>query len=70
MGFGPPGRYEASLIGFAIGVDHCDLNAVYKSDSVNPHFAILEPIIGPFDRRSVENPRRILKSDSMPTGVG
>jgi hypothetical protein len=35
MGFGPPSRYEEPLIGFAIGVDQRDLDAIHKSDSVD-----------------------------------
>jgi len=70
MRFGPPGRYEVSLIGLAVTVDHRDLDAIHKSDSVDPHLAIFETIVGPFDRRSVEDSRRILKCNSMPTNVG
>jgi hypothetical protein len=70
MGFGPPGRYEVPLIEFAISVDQRDLDAIHKSDSVDPHLAIVETIIWAFDCRSVEDSRGILKCYPMPTNVG
>src|SRR5580704_3128532 len=70
MGLGPPGRYEMSLVGFTVGIDHRDLDTIHKSDSVDPHLAIVEAVIGSLDRRSVEDSRRILKGNSVPTNVG
>src|SRR5215510_8830355 len=51
MGFGPPGRYEVPLIGFTIGINHRDLDAIHESDRVDPHLAIVKTIIRAFDCR-------------------
>ena len=53
-----------------IGIDHRQLYAIDKSDSVNPFLAIVETIIRSFDSRSIKDSRGILKSNAVPTNVG
>src|SRR5580692_6236101 len=69
MRFGPPGRDDAPLVGFAIAVNHHNFEAVHKTDGVHPQLAVIDTIIGPFDRRPIKDPRRILKRDPVSTNV-
>jgi hypothetical protein len=54
-----------ALIWVAIRVDHRNLDAVDETDRIDAHLAIVVAIVGPFDRRSVENARRVLKGDPV-----
>jgi hypothetical protein len=54
-----------SLIRVAIGVDYRYLDAVH----VDAHFAVVKAVISPLYGWSVENPRRVLKGNTMPSDV-
>jgi hypothetical protein len=58
-----------SLIQVAMGLDYRDLDAVHEADRVYAHLAVVEAVIGPLHGRSVENPHRIPKTDTVPTEV-
>ena len=58
-----------TLISPTVGVDHRDLDAVAETNCVDAHLAIVVTIIGPFDRWSIKNPRRISKGDAMPAYI-
>ena len=58
-----------ALIRIAVGVDRRDFDAVHEADRVDAHLAIVITIVGAFYGGSVENARRIPKSDAMPADV-
>jgi hypothetical protein len=58
-----------SLVILAIGIDHGDLDTVYHSNRVDPNLAVPEPVVLPFDGRTIEYPGRISESDGVPADI-
>jgi hypothetical protein len=53
------------LIRVAVGVDHRNPDTVDETNRIDARLAIVIAIVGPLDRRSVENTRRIPKGDPV-----
>ncbi|HKB83273.1 MAG TPA: hypothetical protein VKD04_08720, partial [Burkholderiales bacterium] len=53
----------------SIGVNHGDFKTVHKANGIDPKFAIVETLIDPFNSWPLENPLRILESNSVPRDV-
>src|SRR5437764_8171513 len=55
MRFGPPRRNDLALVVIPVRVEDGDFDAVHETDRVDAYFAILEPVIGSLDCRTIEN---------------
>jgi hypothetical protein len=65
MRFRTPRRDDAPFVMISIRVNHCDFEAVHQANRINSTLAVVEPVIGFFDRWSVEDPLGILEGDPM-----
>jgi hypothetical protein len=65
MGFSSPCGYDLPFVVIPIGIDDGDLDAVHQPYRINPHLAVIEPIIDPFHGWTVEDPNRIRKGNRV-----
>src|SRR5208283_1990349 len=60
-----PSRDDASLVVFPVAVNHRNLQAIHQSDGIHALLAVCESVINSFDRRPLENPRRVFERKPM-----
>src|SRR3990167_6969460 len=69
MSFCPPGRDDSPPATGHVGVDHCNLDAIYNSHSVDARLAVIEALVHLLESGPLEDLDGVLKRNAVTGNV-